>query len=79
MTEQKTKLLATLIVLRKAIGERHAGYGVLPAHDPVVGAALLAAMEAVGGEQWRPEYTVAWSQAYQIMQDTMLSGVAVAA
>src|SRR5947208_2655324 len=70
MAEQKKKLLATLVVLRnalrkldalvpalRAMGERHMRYGVLPAHYPIVGAALIAAMETVGDEQWRPEYS----------------------
>jgi len=85
--EQKKKLLATLIVVRKSLrnleaivpalqtmGARHARYGVLPEHYPVVGAALLDAMATIGGENWRPEYTEAWAGAYQIVQETMLSG-----
>ncbi len=88
MAEQKKKLLATLIVVRKslrnldaivpalqAMGARHAQYGVLPEHYPVVGAALLDAMATIGGDNWRSEYTEAWAGAYQIVQETMLSGV----
>lgn len=88
MAEQKKKLLATLIVVRKSLrnldaivpalqtmGARHARYGVLPEHYPVVGAALLDAMATIGGDNWRLEYTAAWAGAYQIVQETMLSGV----
>jgi hemoglobin-like flavoprotein len=90
MAAQKQKLFATLVMLRNslrnldmmvpmlhALGERHAHYGVQPAHYPIVGAALIAAMEAVGGDEWHPEYSESWTAAYRIVQETMLSGAAV--
>jgi hemoglobin-like flavoprotein len=92
MARQRQMLLGTLIVLRKSLrnlspivpalqnlGARHVGYGVLPEHYPIVGSALLQSMEEIGGKDWRPEYTQAWAAAYQVVQDTMLSGAAAAA
>jgi hemoglobin-like flavoprotein len=36
-------------------------------------------MAALGGDAWKPEYTAAWQEAYQVVQDVMLSGAAAAA
>ena len=90
MDGQKKMLLQTLVVLRKSLrnldaivpalqnlGARHARYGVLPEHYPVVGSALLEAMATVGGDEWEPAYTAAWTGAYRVVQDAMLSGVPV--
>lgn len=87
MAKQKEKLLSTLVLLRqslrgidaivpslKELGARHAGYGVVADHYPVVGSALLWAMSCVGGPDWAPEFTAAWSDAYAAVQSIMLSG-----
>lgn len=87
MPAQKKKLLSTLVLLRnslrdpaqlvpalKGLGARHAGYGVAPEHYPVVGQALISAMMEVAGPAWHPQYTGAWMDAYQLVQDTMLEG-----
>src|SRR5215468_10135289 len=73
MVRQRQMLLGALVLLRKslrnlagivpalqALGARHATYGVLPEHYPMVGAALLETMAEIGGSAWRPEYTEAW-------------------
>lgn len=91
MNRQKKMLLQILVVLRtslrnldaivptlQSLGARHARYGVLPEHYPVVGVALLEAMATVGGEAWKPEYTAAWAGAYSVVQDAMLSGAPTA-
>lgn len=88
MIGQKKMVLQILIMLRtslrdlgaivpalQSLGTRHARYGVLPEHYPVMGAALLEAMAAVGGDEWKPEYTAAWGGAYGVVQDAMLGGV----
>jgi hemoglobin-like flavoprotein len=31
-------------------------------------------MAQVAGDAWKPEYTSAWQEAYQIVQGVMLSG-----
>jgi hemoglobin-like flavoprotein len=60
------------------MGARHATYGVRPEHYPIVGAALLESLAEVGGTAWLDEYTRAWADAYQVVQDAMLSGAAEA-
>jgi len=90
MMHQRQMLLGALILLRKsirhletvvptlqALGSRHASYGVLPEHYPIIGAALVGTMAEIGGGEWVPEYTRAWTEAYQLVQNTMLGGVAV--
>jgi ferredoxin len=60
------------------LGARHAEYGAQPAHYPVVGEVLIAAMTEVAGDEWKPEYTAAWQEAYGVVQNVMLSGAASA-
>lgn len=87
LTDQKKKLLTTLVLLRKSLrnldaivpaleslGARHERYGVRPEHYPIVGAALLETMAEIGGPAWQPGYTVAWTDAYEIVQEAMLRG-----
>lgn len=87
MRRQKTMLLGALVLLRKSLrnlgaivpklrelGARHVAYGALPEHYPVVGEALIGAMAAVAGDDWRPEYARAWSAAYEVVASTMIAG-----
>lgn len=90
MTEQRTKLLATLVLLRKSLrdlgavvpklrdlGRRHVEYGAHPEHYAVVGAVLIASMAEVAGPAWRPEYGRAWSDALDVVAGAMLDGARV--
>ena len=90
MNEQKTKLLATLVLLRKSlrdlgavvpklreIGRRHRDYGAHPEHYALVKAVLIDSMAEVAGPTWRPEYTSAWSDALDVVAETMLEGATV--
>jgi hemoglobin-like flavoprotein len=87
MDTQKSSLVAILITLRESLrdlsviapdlaelGARHVEYGAQPEHYPVVGSVLLETMAEIGGSAWRPEYTSAWAEAYQAVQDVMLKG-----
>ncbi len=87
MDTQKSSLLAILITLRESLrdlsviapdleelGARHVDYGARPEHYPVVGSVLLETMAEIGGSDWKPEYTSAWAEAYQVVQDVMLKG-----
>jgi hemoglobin-like flavoprotein len=58
----------------RVLGTRYATYGARPKHYAYAGVALLHAMADVGGSEWRDAYTWAWAEAYQFVQDTMLSG-----
>jgi methyl-accepting chemotaxis protein len=87
MEEQRAKLLATLVVLRRslrdldavagqlrALGSRHAGYGAKPVHYPIVAATLIGAMAEVAGDDWQVEYERAWVDALTVVADAMLNG-----
>jgi nitric oxide dioxygenase len=54
------------------LGRRHAGYGVEPAHYDIVGAALLATLEAGLGAAFTPATREAWATAYAIIAEVML-------
>ena len=87
LPRQRTVLLRTLVLLRKALrdldaivpalrslGARHVAYGVRPDHYPVVADALIAAMAEVAGAAWQPRYERAWSAALEVVSGTMLAG-----
>jgi methyl-accepting chemotaxis protein len=91
MKRQKAMLLGALVLLRKSLrdlgaivpklrdlGGRHVAYGARAEHYPVVGAVLIASMAEVAGDQWRPEYARAWSDAVDVVAGAMLEGAAAA-
>ncbi|MDE2061531.1 MAG: hemin receptor [Bradyrhizobium sp.] len=86
MTEQRKKLMATLAVVvnglsdlssiqpvASALAKRHVGYGAKPEYYPVVGAALLWALEKGLGEEWTSEVAAAWTTAYGTLSGFMTS------
>lgn len=92
MRRQKTKLLATLVVLRKSLpdldaiipklrqlGGRHDAYGARPEHYALVGSTLIASMAELAGDAWRREYERAWSDAFDVVAGAMLEGAAAGA
>jgi methyl-accepting chemotaxis protein len=91
LRRQRARLLATLVLLRRSLGDlgalvpklrelgaRHVAYGAEPAHYPVVGSVLIAAMAEIAGAAWRAEYEQAWSQAFDVVTTAMLEGAAAA-
>jgi hemoglobin-like flavoprotein len=91
MTEQKvrfaTKLseivhtlprLDDLLTHTRALGARHAGYGVKVADYQTVGDSLLAALSAVLGESMDDRTRQAWARAYNLVSEIMLEGAAAA-
>src|SRR6478672_8142305 len=87
MNKQRAMLLSALVLLRKslrdldrvvptlhALGARHVAYGALPEHYPVVGQTLIASMEAIAGDAWRPEYGEAWGAAFDVVASVMIAG-----
>jgi hemoglobin-like flavoprotein len=88
MREQKRKLIqmiATavgglnnpdrLVPAVKALGARHAGYGVTASHYELVGEALLWTLER-GLEGFTPEVRSAWANVYGVLAGTMQAGAA---
>ncbi|MGK7903661.1 MAG: globin family protein [Hormoscilla sp.] len=87
MAKQKKMLVAALVLvvdnLRKPdtltkalkdLGARHAKYGTLSEHYPLVGGAILKTFESYLGSDWTPEVKQAWVDAYGAITDLMLAG-----
>ncbi len=87
MARQRQSLINTLIVLRESfrdmeevlpdledLGARHATWGARPEHYPVVTSCLLNTMIEIAGPDWKPEYSGAWTEALQAVQDVMIRG-----
>jgi len=62
----------------RALGARHAGYGVRAVDYRTVGDALLGALAAVLGDSFDAPTRDAWVIAYNLMAETMLEGAASA-
>ncbi|GLR88999.1 hemoglobin [Bradyrhizobium iriomotense] len=86
MTEQRKKLMATLTVVvngltnldsilpaASALAQRHVAYGAKPEHYPVVGSTLLWTLEKGLGEAWTPDVAAAWTAAYGLLSNFMIS------
>jgi hemoglobin-like flavoprotein len=58
----------------KALGARHINYGVEEAHYPIVGDALLSAMEIFFGDDWTEEVSAQWKKVYCIVAALMIAG-----
>lgn len=89
--EQSRKLLEMLAVLiamlerplgleleLKAMGLRHAGYGVKDEHYATVGRALLDMLAEVLGKSFTPEVREAWTALYGAVESLMKEGAAQA-
>src|SRR5271169_2073798 len=86
LTEQRSKLMATLAAVVNGLGnlqsilpaasalaKRHVSYGAKPEHYPVVGAALLWTLERGLGPGWTPDVADAWKAAYGTLSGFMIS------
>jgi hemoglobin-like flavoprotein len=63
-----------LVNALKGLGTRHIQYGVLPAHYPMVGSTLLKTFSIYLDSAWTPTTEKAWSDAYTVVTELMLSG-----
>ena len=92
MDDRYRTMRATLLLLRnslhrleavvpalRALGARHATYGVRAEYYAPAGQALVESFAAIGGARWIPAYTEAWAEAWGVVRDVMLSGIPVAA
>lgn len=87
MNEQPKKLFASLVLVVEnlskpdiltnalhGLGTRHVKYGVFPEHYPMVGGTLLKSMATTLQEDWTPETSAAWTEAYEAITKIMLEG-----
>lgn len=85
MTEQGRKLMTmiatavaalerldTIVPAVRALGARHAGYGVKPEHYGTVGNALLWTLEKGLGPEFTPAVRDAWTSVYTLLANTMM-------
>jgi nitric oxide dioxygenase len=85
LTEQKRKLMAmlgtavaglshldTMLRTVRALGRRHAGYGVTEEHYELVGSALLWTLEQGLGPAFTLDMSDAWATAYAVLSTTMI-------
>jgi methyl-accepting chemotaxis protein len=63
--------LDSLVPVLQGLGQRHAGYGVQPAHYATVGSALLATLALGLGPAFTPEVKAAWTEVYGVMARVM--------
>jgi hemoglobin-like flavoprotein len=86
MTEQRKKFMLTLagvvnglgnletvLPAASALAKRHIGYGARPEHYPVIGSALLWALQQGLGDHWTREVADAWTAAYGMLSGFMIS------
>ena len=64
--------LGTLVPILQGLGRRHGGYGVVPAHYAVVGAALLKTLSEGLGAEFTPATKQAWTDVYGVIAETMI-------
>ena len=62
-----------LVHVLRALGKRHADYGVQASHYDTVGAALLRTLGMGLGDRFTPEVEAAWTEVYGFIAETMLS------
>jgi nitric oxide dioxygenase len=85
LAQQKMKLMVMLGVVVsglsridalmpavRALGQRHAGYGVYEEHFAPVGAALLWTLETGLGEDFTEEVKDAWATAFRVLAAAMI-------
>ena len=89
MTEQGRKLMAmigtavanldkveAIAPVVRDLGQRHATYGVQPAHYDTVASALLWTLGQELGDAFTPPVEAAWTEAYTILATVMKDAAA---
>jgi nitric oxide dioxygenase len=59
-------------------GRRHVAYGARPEHYPMLGEAILWAIEATLEEEFNAALGEAWQAAYAMMAESMIAGAKTA-
>lgn len=68
--------LEQIVPAVKAMGGRHAGYGVTDAHYDTVGEALIWTLGQGLGDGFTEEVKKAWLTTYRVLSETMKAGAA---
>jgi hemoglobin-like flavoprotein len=67
------KDLPNLVPVLKDLGARHAKYGVLAAHYPIVGGAFLNTLQVGLGKAYTPEVAACFTAMWGVVESVMLS------
>jgi nitric oxide dioxygenase len=65
--------LDTLVPVAERLAERHVGYGAVPKHYAVVGAALIDTLDEGLGADFTPDVRTAWETAYGTLSGVMIA------
>ena len=68
--------LESIVPAVRALGRRHAAYGVTDEHFETVGAALLWTLKQGLGSAYTPEVADAWASVYAVLATTMKDAMA---
>ena len=63
-----------LVPVLKGMGGKHKGYGAVPEHYGAVAETLLDVMKEFAGKAWTKKVHNAWSEALNLVAETMLGG-----
>ena len=63
-----------LVPVLQAMGQRHQGYGAVPEHYGAVAETLMDVMKEFAGKAWTKQVHNAWSDALNLVAETMLGG-----
>ena len=63
-----------LVEVLKNLGRKHKVYGVLEAHYPIVGEALIGTLSDALGDNFTPDIKAAWVELYGVISSTMIAG-----
>lgn len=76
ITLMNTGKLNELVTVLIGLGRRHAKYGVVDAHYPVVGEALIYTLQTALGDAFTEEVREEWIKLYALITEKMLQGSA---
>ena len=66
--------LNAIVVKLKDLGLKHKKYGVLEAHYPIVGEALIGTLSDALGDAFTADVKAAWEELYGVISSTMIAG-----
>eukprot|EP00929_Paragymnodinium_shiwhaense_P036343 TRINITY_DN1948_c0_g1_i3.p1 TRINITY_DN1948_c0_g1~~TRINITY_DN1948_c0_g1_i3.p1 ORF type:complete len:172 (+),score=56.70 TRINITY_DN1948_c0_g1_i3:83-598(+) len=64
--------LGTLVPVLQALGLKHHGLGVIPAHYDVVGEAIIESLQVALGDKFTEPVKNAWLKVFTVMKNTMV-------
>jgi hemoglobin-like flavoprotein len=67
--------LPTIVPTVEKLGVKHIDYGVKEQHFPIVAEALLWTLETGLGDDWNDDLKSAWTEAYMLLANTMISAM----